>query len=45
MPGPAPGEGASAGLEGHLRLRDLAVPLGLVVALGLALRLIIAYVL
>ncbi|MBP1704667.1 MAG: glycosyl transferase, partial [Chloroflexi bacterium] len=33
------------GLEGHLRLRDLAVPLGLVVALGLALRLIIAYVL
>ena len=45
MPGPAAGEGAPAGVEGRLRLRDVAVPLGLIVALGLALRLIIAYVL
>ena len=45
MAGPAPGERARAGEQARVRLRDVAVPLGILLALGLALRLIIAYVL
>ena len=45
MAGPAPGEQARAGEQARVRLRDVAVPLGILLALGLALRLIIAYVL
>ncbi len=45
MAGPAPGERARAGEGPRVRLRDVAVPLGILLALGLALRLIIAYVL
>ena len=45
MAGPAPGERARAGEGARVRLRDVAVPLGILLALGLALRLIIAYVL
>ena len=44
MAGPAPGERARAGEGARVRLRDVAVPLGILLALGLALRLIIAYV-
>ncbi len=43
MAGPAPGERARAGEGARVRLRDVAVPLGILLALGLALRLIIAY--
>jgi len=45
LAGPAPGERARAGEQARVRLRDVAVPLGILLALGLALRLIIAYVL
>jgi len=45
LAGPAPGERARAGEGARVRLRDVAVPLGILLALGLALRLIIAYVL
>ncbi len=45
MPGPAAGESARAGEQARVRLRDAIVPLGILLALGLALRLIIAYVL
>ncbi len=45
MAGPAPGERARAGEQARVRLRDVAVPLGVLLALGLVLRLIIAYVL
>ena len=45
MAGPAPGERARAGEQARVRLRDVAVPLCILLALGLALRLIIAYVL
>ncbi len=43
MAGPAPGERARAGEQARVRLRDVAVPLGVLLALGLVLRLIIAY--
>ena len=45
LAGPAPGERARAGEQARVRLRDVAVPLGVLLALGLVLRLIIAYVL
>ncbi len=45
MPGPAAGESAGAGEQARVRVRDAIVPLGVLLALGLALRLIIAYVL
>ncbi|MCU0479132.1 MAG: hypothetical protein MUE92_10405, partial [Chloroflexi bacterium] len=45
MPGPAAGESARAGEQARVRMRDAIVPLGVLLALGLALRLIIAYVL
>jgi dolichyl-phosphate-mannose--protein O-mannosyl transferase len=45
LAGPAPGERARAGEQARVRLRDVAVPLCILLALGLALRLIIAYVL
>ncbi len=45
MPGPAGGESARAGEQARVRLRDAIVPLCVIIALGLALRLIIAYVL
>jgi len=45
LAGPAPGEQARAGEQARVRLRDVAVPLCILLALGLALRLIIAYVL
>ena len=45
MAGPARDERARAGEVARVRLRDVAVPLGILLALGLALRLIIAYVL
>jgi 4-amino-4-deoxy-L-arabinose transferase-like glycosyltransferase len=45
LAGPARDERARAGEVARVRLRDVAVPLGILLALGLALRLIIAYVL
>jgi hypothetical protein len=45
LSGPAAGERVRAGEQARVRLRDVAVPLGILLALGLALRLIIAYVL
>ena len=45
VPGPAAGESARAGEQARVRVRDAIVPLGVLLALGLALRLIIAYVL
>jgi hypothetical protein len=45
VPGPAAGEGERAGEQARVRMRDAIVPLGALLALGLALRLIIAYVL
>ncbi len=45
MTGPAAGESARAGEQARVRMRDAIVPLGVLLALGLALRLIIAYVL
>ncbi|HSW41957.1 MAG TPA: hypothetical protein VLM76_05575, partial [Patescibacteria group bacterium] len=44
MPGPAAGESARASEQARVRVRDALVPLGALLALGLALRLIIAYV-
>ncbi len=45
MPGPAPGGGEWVGEQAPARIRDAIVPLGVLLALGLGLRLIIAYVL
>jgi dolichyl-phosphate-mannose--protein O-mannosyl transferase len=45
VPGPAAGESARAGEQARVRTRDAIVPLAVLLALGLALRLIIAYVL
>ncbi|MFH1475492.1 MAG: hypothetical protein ABIG85_06505, partial [Chloroflexota bacterium] len=45
MPGPAAGESARADEQARVRMRDAIVPLSVLLALGLALRLIIAYVL
>ncbi len=45
MPGPAAGEVARADGPVRVRLRDAVVPLAVILALGLVLRLIIAYVL
>ncbi len=45
MPGPAAGESERAREQARVRIRDAAVPLGVLLALGLVLRLIIAYVL
>ncbi len=45
MTGPAPGERAGSDEPFGVRLRDVALPLGVLLAIGLALRLIIAYVL
>ncbi len=45
MPGPAAGESARAGEQARVGVRDAIVPLAILLALGLALRLIIAYVL
>jgi dolichyl-phosphate-mannose--protein O-mannosyl transferase len=45
VPGPAAGESERAGEQARVRIRDAVVPLGILLALGLVLRLIIAYVL
>ena len=45
VPGPAAGESARAGEQARVGVRDAIVPLAVLLALGLALRLIIAYVL
>ena len=45
MTGSAPGERAEAEPSAVARLRDAALPLGIILALGIALRFIIAYAL